>query len=626
MVKKNVEIENEITELKNEIVDVTDTKNLLVEKRKKLREKINDIHRSRKGNLKIALKASNKSIEEVITIYKNNLEEAEKIEPNKESIKNFVGDNEALQHKYNRIYELVVPRLKIETYEVDRLKEILQNNYTDIKIPSFEVINWLRNGLELHNAEENKCKFCGNNFNYNLIKEKIEIYISNEKKKDFDYLIDVKKSMEEILDRYDQYLSKIEQNEFFVSELGVQKTEKENLRDSIEEIMRILKQKLENMENDNLKFPSDNYITLISRLSEIEEECKDKKKTKLKELHKKMENINVIVTGSIGLEILENQSIKKELLTIQNKEEECKEQEQLNMDINLKISQLQEEQSDYSDFKNYLNDIFESINLHIRLESDETTQNYYLYHSLEKVSLKIKDISEGEKNLLAFLFFYFELFEDDKQKNVKSNISTLIIDDPINSFDEANRFFVLEMIKKIMKNKFDQVFIFTHSWNDFCDITYGLKGGKYNFYEVNKDHQGFSFIEKIKKVEKPYKKLFQEIYKLSNKDKKDILDDDCYYYHSINGIRRVFEEFLSFKLKNNHLPQKSNQSEIEEVYRKMTGNEMSNNQKIKLGSFLTIINVLSHKPYRAIDVIESAKFLMKYIEEVDKAHFDAMKD
>ena len=38
------------------------------------------------------------------------------------------------------------------------------------------------------------------------------------------------------------------------------------------------KQKLGNMENDNLKFPSDDYITLISRLSEIEEECKEKKR------------------------------------------------------------------------------------------------------------------------------------------------------------------------------------------------------------------------------------------------------------------------------------------------------------------------------------------------------------
>ncbi|NFX87945.1 AAA family ATPase, partial [Staphylococcus aureus] len=220
----------------------------------------------------------------------------------------------------------------------------------------------------------------------------------------------------------------------------------------------------------------------------------------------------------------------------------------------------------------------------------------------------------------------FELFEDEKQETIKSNIKTLIIDDPINSFDEANRFYVLELIKKVLKSKFNQIFIFTHSWNDFCDITYRLKGEDHNFYEVYKDHQGTSFLEKFKKVKTPYKKLFQEIYELSRKSQKDIVEEDCYYYHSINSIRRVFEEFLSFKLKNSDLAQKSNQPEIEEVYRKMTGNEMSNNKKIKLGSFLTIINVLSHKPYRAIDVIGSAKFLMRYIEDVDKAHYDAMKD
>ncbi|WRN26060.1 hypothetical protein UM776_05745 [Staphylococcus aureus] len=66
---KNVEIENKIIKLKNEVVDMTDTKKLLVEKRRKLRELINEIHKSRKGNLKIPLKSSNKSIEEVIAIY-----------------------------------------------------------------------------------------------------------------------------------------------------------------------------------------------------------------------------------------------------------------------------------------------------------------------------------------------------------------------------------------------------------------------------------------------------------------------------------------------------------------------------------------------------------------------------
>lgn len=409
-----------------------------------------------------------------------------------------------------------------------------------------------------------------------MIKEKVEIYLLNEKKKDFDYLKDVEKSINQLSDNYEKYLSNID---LFVNELGVQKLEEENLGNSIEEIKRILKQKLGNMENDNLKFPTDNYMALISRLSEIEEECNEKREIKLKELNKKIENINVIVTGSISLEILENQSIKEELLSIQNEENDCKKKEKQNEEINAKISKLHESQSDYNDFKNYLNGVFESINLHFRLESDETTKNYYLYHNLENVSLNIKNISEGEKNLIAFLFFYFELFEDENQETIKSNITTLIIDDPINSFDEANRFYVLELIKKVLKSKFDQIFIFTHSWNDFCDITYRLKGKNHNFYEVYKDYQGTSFLEKFKKVKTPYKKLFQEAYELSRKSHKDIAEEDCYYYHSINSIRRVFEHFLSFKLKNSDLAQKSNQPEIEEVYRKMTGNEMSNNKK-----------------------------------------------
>ena len=47
-----------------------------------------------------------------------------------------------------------------------------------------------------------------------------------------------------------------------------------------------------------------------------------------------------------------------------------------------------------------------SINLHIRLKSDETTQNYYLYHDLENISLNIKDISEGEKSNSIFILYF----------------------------------------------------------------------------------------------------------------------------------------------------------------------------------------------------------------------------
>ncbi|AMG64391.1 MULTISPECIES: AAA family ATPase [Staphylococcus] len=623
--EKDVKIENEIAERNKKIIEISDTKEMLIEKRKKVRQKINEIHKSRKGNLNIPIKSANKSIEEVIELYRKNLEAAKKIEPNLKRLKSFLGGDEILRNNYNRIFEIDIPNLRIEEYEVDKIVEIFQKDYSDIKIPSHEVVEWLIKGLNLHDIEDNMCKFCGNKFDYNSIDDKVRMYSSNEKQNDSNYLIGIKKSIERILKNYEQYISNIEKNDFLIKELEIKMTE-EDLKEPIIEIIKILNTKIDNMENKSLKFPIDVYTTLMSKLIKIEEEFEIKKKSKLKELNTKIDNITTIVTGSISLEILENQTINEEIVSIQKEEEKCRKQEQLNKDIKLEIKKLREKQSDYNDFKIYLNEVFESINLHIRLESDNATNSYYLYHPIEEVTLNLKDISEGEKNLLAFLFFYFELFEDDNQKNIKSNITTLIIDDPINSFDEANRFYVLELIKKLIKSKANQMFIFTHSWNDFCDIIYGLKGNRYNFYEIHKNYQGVSFLEKIEKIEKPYKKLFQEIYDLSKKNQQDIKSEDCYYYHSINSIRRVFEEFLSFKLKNNSLPQKSNQPEIEEVFRIMTHKEMSDTKKRKLGAFLTNINVLSHQPYRAIDVINSAKFLMKYIEDVDKVHFNAMKD
>ena len=73
------------------------------------------------------------------------------------------------------------------------------------------------------------------------------------------------------------------------------------------------------------------------------------------------------------------------------------------------------------------------------------------------------------------------------------------------------------------------------------------------------------------------------------------------------------------------MPQKSNQSVIEEIYRNATGQELGNNRKCKLGVLLTFINVLSHRALRSNEIIENSKFLMKLIEDIDKVHFNEMK-
>ncbi|HFD7595567.1 TPA: AAA family ATPase, partial [Staphylococcus aureus] len=256
--EKDVKIENEINELNKQIIDISNNEEELMEKRKRLRQKIDEIHKSRKGNLNIPVKASNKSIEDVIKLYQKNLEAAKKIEPDLNRLKSFLGDNEALQNHYNRIYEINIPNLTIEEYETTKIVEILQKDYSDTKIPSYEVVEWLRNGLILHDKEDSVCKFCDNKFDYSGIEEKVNMYLSNEKQNDSNYLIKVKSSIELILKNYEQYILNFEKNAFFTNELKIKKTE-EDLKEQLVEIIKILNIKIDNMENKNLNFSADNY-------------------------------------------------------------------------------------------------------------------------------------------------------------------------------------------------------------------------------------------------------------------------------------------------------------------------------------------------------------------------------
>ena len=88
-------------------------------------------------------------------------------------------------------------------------------------------------------------------------------------------------------------------------------------------------------------------------------------------------------------------------------------------------------------------------------------------------------------------------------------------------------------------------------------------------------------------------------------------------------MRRIFEEFLNFKSPN-LLPQKSKQPAIEDIFKQATGNEMSRSRKQKLGSFLSFINVLSHRPIRSDEILSNCKFLVQLIKDMDKVHYEAM--
>ena len=188
--------------------------------------------------------------------------------------------------------------------------------------------------------------------------------------------------------------------------------------------------------------------------------------------------------------------------------------------------------------------------------------------------------------------------------------------------------YVLELIKKILELKNPQVFIFTHVWDDFCNLCYGKKDTKdrngnetpFRFYEIKKNMNG-SYLIKTRTNETPYMHDFKEIYEFSQLDNADELDE-CEMYHYPNVMRKVLEEFMKFKVKNSS-PTLDN---ITNVKIALCGSvNCSHQDNIQIPVLLDICNILSHKTVRTPDqILKSSQYLMRKIKEIDINHFSAM--
>ena len=175
---------------------------------------------------------------------------------------------------------------------------------------------------------------------------------------------------------------------------------------------------------------------------------------KIKELDDTINNIEILAKGKICLSLVKNNFMLK-LIELIREKRELLEIEKRNEQIDSEINKLKEKQSKYTDFMEFLNYVLKNLGIQIKLILD--------------------DISEGEKNLLSLLYFYFELYNDNKQTKLKKEIELIVVDDPISSLDDANKFYVLEIIKKLLREKKIQIFVLTHSWDDFCQMSYHFK-------------------------------------------------------------------------------------------------------------------------------------------------------
>lgn len=639
--KRDIDSESEIRRLQAELLDESIGTEAIKSLKARTTKKIDEIHKSQKGKLRIHRKTRSHTLDNIMHSYNKDVEEALLLENNRAILATYRGDD-VLENKLETLEALRIPDLSIADYSEEFFKGlaiIFFKTYGDLDIPTSNVINWLNSGMMIHQDGDN-CKFCGNQINYTDIHNQIKSYNENEKQKSEIHILEIKNILTTMCTSFKENFSptviREMENQLDSNKLGIIFKQLENAFSDLAKVIEQFSKKIDNMEQSFIL----NIEILQSSLTSINEEYSQLKilyKTTITQLQTKVKNQTTLVRGAIGIAVMNNTIIAENLTTLKQKETEQQELIKQNQTINKSILELENKDSDHEDFRVFINQVLKDIEIDLELTPHSEGKNYIIQHSkITDTPLTTENISEGEKNLLALLFFYFELYSDKEQTTIKKNLELLVIDDPVSSLDDANKFYVLELMKNILKESVAQIVILTHVWNDFCQLSY-KKNVETGYFEVYKGADSNSAIRKISADATPYRKLFKEIYEFSKMDKTQI-PSDCEQYHIPNSMRRVFEEFLQFKSSQNIIPTSAQIAKVEAIIIESTNNKIINGttitkdnyltekKKCKLNTLLTLVNVLSHTAqHNPREILSSAKFLMQLIEDMDKAHFVAMK-
>ncbi len=630
---KDVKSEDKIKELKAQEIDLEPINTRITELKTDARTAIDAIHDRRKGTASIQKKASSLEVDKVVDLYMQDLAEAKKIEADESKLAKIEGDN-VIGEKIELIRTITFQRFdKISAEEIAEAANIFTTDLGDVDIPSSEIVEWINKGVDIHEDGDN-CQFCGNGVNLHDIKERVKEYNENKKQKAIktlqalDYkMAELQNTVQSCLDRQNNVESSLEADETIttsydaVKESGI----------GIAKARNVIKEKIKNIDSVQtfLDFGDD-----LSKFNGAIDVLLGVRDNQLKSLEVQNNNKDTLVKGAIGLEIVNDKAIQAKVKDIETESQALDVATNTNKGIRGKIQSLKQAKSVTADFADYISDILASLNINLKLVVSEDDKNYVIQHTHSNVKLVLSDISEGERNLLALLFFYYELFRDNEQQDFKDEIELIIIDDPVSSMDDINKMYILELMKQVLdKGVPSQVFVLTHSWEDFSNMCYGFidkaatpsqPATPYGFYEIKKDATGNSLVQRTKSNVPPYHHNFAEVYEFSQRPDITSLDD-CDIYHMPNIMRQVLEGFLGFKSQKTS-PTSNNKIEIGQVLYDKDWPKVTETERTEIGKLLLVVNVNSHSSSRSPDEIwQSAKFLMKRIAKVDKRHFDTNK-
>ena len=489
----------------------------------------------------------------------------EEIEKYKEIIKS---------EKKEDVDEITFPKLDLNEW-IKLTNEILQSSVSQQQMieelkDNIDKQNFAKTGMELHKCGE-KCSFCGS-----IISETrwqlLGSYFNDEVKK-------LETRIKDSIEKIDSELmiintiKEINKNDFYknffnqIETLNLQIKNKKNeyviflknLKTSLENKLKIIFIKSDKLNFDvlvNFDEIEKSYNKIAKENNEFSQNLiteQDNAKSALRFHEVKMlldtfsydtENANLE-----SLKILKDDAQKVLMEKILELEHKSNEKNEL-------ITHTKDEKK-ISELINKLlkNMGVASFSLELINDTDEKQKGQYQIKSYNGKIRSVIELSKGEKNIIAFLYFLFSLEKIDNENKPK----IILLDDPMTSNDDTMQYLMIGEIQKFYRylNDKDLFILLTHNCHFYLNVRpdtrnkYKVNGQDASFYEVYGNFHLYTDGKRttIKNISKG-KNDFKTNYEMLWKELLFLYDSsDATSSLMLNPCRKICETYMNFTKK-----------------------------------------------------------------------------
>lgn len=376
--------------------------------------------------------------------------------------------------------------------------------------------NFAKEGLTLY---ENKhindiCPFCGNSISTERI-HLLKNYFSREALTTFEF----KKT--QLIKKISGYIDnikllKIKENDFypiFENDIKSLSLNLEKHKSTCVEFLTKLKDKLSVKKSTvaessiqidcpySFEEIKKNYNVLLgknnnSNLERQKKEARDK--LRFNEIQVLLNQWNFTKRQSKLKDLSEDKSTAEKILNIEK--QKIEKGSDLSTEIETiegKISNKQQQTLDESKLAELINKKLEFlVSFRLILAKEENTEEsnqkgfYKVQSTIDNSERNITELSTGEKNIVAFLYFSEKLHEIQGES---TKTKVIVFDDPMNSNDDLMQYIIMTKLSQIMNEKFT-VIVMTHNIHFYLNLKYKLVK-KTRLYHLNNAGKNTSIIQ-----------------------------------------------------------------------------------------------------------------------------------